>query len=291
VVAADCRVSPLVNRALLNRVSAVMTPAVCSNPGCYARYLGDCRGPVNREHVVSRSLLDAVWQGEKGGRVHGLTFLRATAENAAQMGIKNLTAKILSEGHNSALSPFDAEITKLFNAKERLLTDEIRGDPVAANSYVNGDFIERWMLKTLCNGLFSGNFPVPFVNSFEGQPPTNGMVQIIFRNTPLPTGQGIYVSHEGLPVNADNVFQLAVVGDPTGIVGLRMWMLGSLFTLVLSNDHEAFPELASATYRPAKIIATNTRNAIKFFWAGSHSATNLEISYTDPPDTPAPTHP
>lgn len=260
-----------------------MMPSACSNPGCYAQRLCDCRGPVNGEHVVSRSLLEAVWQGERGGRVHGLTFLRSTPDNPVVIGIKALTAKILCTGHNSDLSPFDAEITKLFNAKERLLLSEINGDPVGVNAYVSGDSIERWMLKTMCNGLFSGNFPVPFVNSFEGQLPSDECVQVIWRNARFPAEHGIYVSHEFLPVNHENVFNLAVVGDPSGIVGVRMWVLGSLFTLVLTDDHAPFPELATATYRPSRIVTRHTRNAVVFSWAGDQSGTVLEVNYSDPP--------
>ncbi|MFO0806590.1 MAG: hypothetical protein U0791_26085 [Gemmataceae bacterium] len=260
-----------------------MTPPAASNPNCYAQHLCDCRGPVNGEHVVSRSLLEAIWQGEKGGRVHGLTFLRAAPDNPALMGIKALTAKILCTGHNSDLSPFDTEITKLFNAKERQLLGEIDGDPVGTNSYVSGDFIERWMLKTLCNGVFSGNFPVPFVNSFEGQLPPDECVRTIWRSAPLPTRHGVYVSHDSLPVNHENVFKLAVVGDPSGIVGLRMWMLGSLFTLVLTDDHAPFPELVTATYRPRKIVTRHSRNAVVFSWTGGQSGTVLEVNYSDLP--------
>jgi hypothetical protein len=101
-----------------------MTPRVSSNPRCYAQRLGDCRGPVNGEHVISRALLEAVWQGESAGHLYGLTFLRATPNEPAQIGIKASTAKILCEGHNSALNPFDTEIVKFFRAMERLVLGE-----------------------------------------------------------------------------------------------------------------------------------------------------------------------
>jgi hypothetical protein len=259
-----------------------MTHCVSSNPGCYAQRLCDCRGRVNAEHVVSHALLKAVWEGESGGRVYGLTFLRATPNEPAQLGIKSLTAKILCEGHNGALSPFDTEIVKFFRAMERLVLDESNGEPVAANSYVRGDFIERWMFKTLINGLFSGNFPAPFVNSFAGQLPGDEDLQIIYRNAPIPHGQGIYLTHDRSRVD-HHVFRLEVVGHPTGIVGLRMWVMGSRFSLVLTDERDAFPELATATYRPKKIITAKTRNAIVLSWAGECADTALELRMSDPP--------
>jgi hypothetical protein len=259
-----------------------MTHRVSSNPGCYAQRLGDCRGPVNGEHVVTRALLESVWQGKPDGHVYGLTFLRAAPDEPAQLGIKALTAKILCQGHNSALSPFDTEIVKFFRANERLVLDEINGGPIAVNSYVCGDVIERWMLKTLINGLFSGNFPVPFVNSFAGQLPDDEALQIIYRNAPFPKKQGIYLTRDRSRVD-HHVFRLEVVGHPTGIIGLRMWVMGLLFSLVLTDERDAFPELAAATYRPKKIITAKTRNAIVLKWAGEFTDTALELHLSDPP--------
>jgi hypothetical protein len=276
------------NLTAVPAVPISMNNPAASNPGCYARQLCDCRGPVNREHVVSDSLLAEVWQGEKAGRVHGLTFLTGkTRQDPAIVGIKSLTAKILCTGHNNDLSRFDSEITKLFRAREQQVMAEDRGDPVAENRYVNGDKIERWMLKTLCNGIFSGNFPVPFATNFVGQKPDDQTLKIIFRDELFPAGWGVYVNCGGHHVNASTVFRLAVVGAPEGIVGLRMWMLGCQFTLVLTDDREQlFPDVATDTYRPKKIIAHKTRNATVFSWKGEHTDTPLEFALSDPPPEP-----
>jgi hypothetical protein len=214
--------------------------------------------------------------------VYGLSFLRATPDDPVQLGIKALTAKILCEGHNSALSPFDTEIVKFFRAMERLVHDEIKGERVEVNSDVCGDFIERWMFKTLINGLFSGNFPAPFVNSFAGQLPYDEALQIIYRNAPFPKGQGIYLAHERSHVD-HHVFRLEVVGHPTGIAGLRMWVFGSLFSLVLTDERDAFPELATTTYRPQKLVGATSRNAIVLSWAGEFTDTSLALRMSDPP--------
>jgi hypothetical protein len=254
-----------------------------SHPECYAQRLGNCRGPVSREHVVTDALLQEVWQGAKGGSVYGLTFLKATPDNPAEIGIKGLTAKILCEGHNSDLSAFDTEIVKFLKALERLVRSEHDGEPVAQNSYVNGDLIERWMFKTLLNGLFSGNFPAPFTESFAGQLPPDEWLNMIYRNMPLPPGQGLYVSSGLGQVNYKTVFLLEVVGQPTGIAGLRMSMFGSLFSLVLMDQRDAFTELTAAVYRPAKIVTEKTRNAIVLSWAGHSTDTTLEYRLFDKP--------
>jgi hypothetical protein len=165
---------------------------------------------------------------------------------------------------------------------ERLVLYEINGERVAVNTYVRGDFIERWMFKTLINGLFSDNFPAPFVKSFKGQLPCDEALHIIYKNAPLPDGQGIYLSHD--PSRVDHrVFRLEVVGYPAGIGGLRMWVMGSLLSLVLTDERHAFPELATATYRPKRIITAKTRNAIVLSWAGEFTDTALELRMSDAP--------
>jgi hypothetical protein len=196
-----------------------------------------------------------------------------------------LTAKILCEGHNSALSPFDTEIVKFFKALERLVQSDHDGGPIARNDYITGDLVERWMLKTLINGLFSGNFPAPFVESFAGQLPPNEWLQMIYCNAAFPPGQGLYVSNGPGQVNYRTVFLLEVMGHQIGIVGLRMWMFGSLFTLVLTDASQcdAFPELGMATFRPAKIVSQKTRNGIVLSWAGSSTDTVLELRMSDKP--------
>jgi hypothetical protein len=259
-----------------------MTSDISSKTGCYAERLGDCRGPVNAEHVVSRVLLDAIWEGARGGRVYGLTFLHATSENPASIGIRALTSHILCEGHNSGSSSLDTESAKLFRAMERLVLAENKGEPVATNSYVRGDLVERWMFKTLVNGLFSGNFPIPFTDSFAGHLPNDEALQMIFRGAPIPKGQGIYVSHERSLVD-HQVFRLEVVGYPQGIAGLRMWMLGSLFSLVLTDEKDVFPELQEATYRPGKLITAKTRNALMLSWPDNFAGETLEIRMSDGP--------
>jgi hypothetical protein len=134
-------------------------PDDSSKPGCYAQGIGDCRGPINGEHVVSRVLLDAIWEGARGGGVYGLTFLNASPENPRPIGINALTAHILCEGHNGALSLLDAESVKLFKAIERLVIAENKGEPVATNLYVRGDLIERWMSRLLSTGCLVAPFP------------------------------------------------------------------------------------------------------------------------------------
>lgn len=260
-----------------------MTLTGCSNPECYAQALCDCHGPVNREHVVSASLLQAIWPDEPGGLVRGYTFLRRGGQNnPAPLGIKSLTAYILCKRHNELLSPFDTEMTKFFKATEQLMLDCNTGERTNQCDSLNGDHLERWMLKTLSNGLFSGNFPVPFTESFAKHLPPVEYLNILYRNAPFSPGCGLYVAHDQAQIH-EHVFCHEVVGAPNGIVGLRMWVFGSLYTLVLSDEHGPFPELANATYRPSGFFTPMTGNSILLHWAGAHSDTMLQLDYSVKP--------
>src|SRR5690606_21132648 len=106
-------------------------------------------------------------------------------------------------------------------------------------------------------------------------------LQIIYRNAPLPKEQGLYISHDRSLVD-HHVFRLEVVGHSTGIVGLRMWVMGSLFLLVMTDERDAFPELARTTYRPEKIVGEKTQSAIVLSWTGEFTDTALELRLSDP---------
>ena len=259
-----------------------MTAIVNSHPECYARALCDCRGQVSGEHVVSQTLLEGIWPKQRGGRVYGLTFNPGTQDDPAILGIKSLTAKILCEGHNSALTDYDTEMRRYFDATERLVLAEIERNCVGENRYVNGDRLERWMLKTLCGGLYSGNFPVPFEQDFAGVPPLLEYLQALYRGGAFPVGWGMHIVHDPSKVD-HHVFRLAVIGAPEGVVGLRMWVFGTQHILVLSDKAEHFPELAKATYRPAKLVTEELRNGIVFSWSGPTPRATLQIAFADTP--------
>jgi hypothetical protein len=104
---------------------------------------------------------------------------------------------------------------------------------------------------------------------------------MMFRNTPILKGQGLYVSLDRSLLD-HHVFRLEVVGYPAGIAGLRMWMFGSLFLLVLTDQQDAFAELERATYRPGRIIAAKTRNAVVLSWPVQVTDTTLTLRMSDP---------
>jgi hypothetical protein len=121
-----------------------------SNPGCYLKGLHDCSDKLSREHYISQAVLEQLGATI---RVAGVPWL-APGETF-DTSIASLTAKILCQRHNAALSPLDIEAGRYFSILTSALIDLNRKSlsrrPVL--HLVNGQALELWMLKVAC-GLY-----------------------------------------------------------------------------------------------------------------------------------------
>lgn len=111
---------------------------------CYAVDLGDCAGPLSREHWISKGILELATNDDGFVQLnHGPTL-----DNPQPPKVVN-APKILCEHHNSALSPVDAEAIRLASAMQsfnRGVLDEQR------HSF-DGKLIVRWQFKNLLGFL------------------------------------------------------------------------------------------------------------------------------------------
>lgn len=150
---------------------------------CWAHALGDCN-KLSREHVVSRSIF-ASWCSCPT-HVEGICRMPSGLRPESA-----LTAKILCQKHNSALSPLDAEAGKL----SALLLHSAAGQHIGRPE-LSGSLIERWVFKTLINGLAAG------WSDRRKWLPSEQIVRFIFGTESLPRGCGLYSidgSSEDLP--------------------------------------------------------------------------------------------
>src|SRR5437879_1541020 len=93
------------------------------HPECYAQALCECRGPVNREHYVSESILKLIYgrTGEvsKSVLVRGLRFQQSDVPE--EKGVASLVGKVLCEGHNAYLGQhFDQAGLAMFKAMDAI---------------------------------------------------------------------------------------------------------------------------------------------------------------------------
>jgi hypothetical protein len=266
------------------------------HPHCYAQALCDCEGKPSGEHYVSDKVLRAVSQAEKSVRVSGLKFLPFGAES--QIGISSLVGNTLCKKHNSDLSVFDTAGLNFFNAMEHAMVPDSRVVPLQ----VSGDQVERWMLKSLIGGLYSGQFPTPEGMALKDVCPPDQWLGILFRNQPFPARFGLYLYHgnDGEQFLLDHhVLRFAVVpghspgGGNAVICGMSMWVFGIEFYLGLANLPDALPvenRLNRATHRPTHIICSSGKTLI-LDWEGSNEVRGVVLNLGDvtptlPPDIP-----
>ena len=127
-------------------------PTGYSHARCYLRDTFDCSERLSREHYVSEAVLV---QLGKTLRVSGMPWQQPG--ETLDAGIGSLTARILCERHNHALSPLDAEAGLFFSVLSRALVDLARKTLSRNPSFhlVSGDALELWMLKVACGLYYS----------------------------------------------------------------------------------------------------------------------------------------
>jgi hypothetical protein len=112
--------------------------------GCYASCINNCRGKLSGEHVISQSIL---------GEMMTTNYL------PKPIGRGSFKTKILCEGHNHDLSPFDDEVlkyTRLIHEDSLLYDPIIKGtldSAITLPKYytIDGKKFERWVIKTYIN--------------------------------------------------------------------------------------------------------------------------------------------
>jgi hypothetical protein len=172
---------PMSKCCLTLRTNTTPPPPVTehSNPRCYAKTLSDCDSKISREHYVSEGILSL-----KNGALTVLGFPWQPNGNLKKVSAQALTAKVLCKRHNTALSGLDSVAIKFF----KFLIGDNHNQNVLL---INGNEIERWMLKMLCGLAASGNIAFNSQRSHSWTPP-NQWLQILFGNANIPSNCGLY---------------------------------------------------------------------------------------------------
>jgi hypothetical protein len=150
---ADCCLQP--NGTLWKKPRSLLPPPPqtgLSQPGCYLAGTNDCSAGLSAEHYMSAAVLDVLPGGVK---ISGMPWL-APGE-VRNVGVNNITAKILCSRHNSALAPLDQEAGGFFRALREIDLEFTRKtlSRKGLRFLFSGEIIERWILKVTC-GFFFG---------------------------------------------------------------------------------------------------------------------------------------
>ncbi|MER0203335.1 MAG: hypothetical protein DU480_05630 [Nitrosomonas sp.] len=220
---------------------------------CYAHHLGGCNHK-SQEHFISKSLLKIIGVFEVKG------FPWSTPDTATRASSKSLTASVLCDHHNSLLSDFDSETARLMSHLKLLdsktTPQELLSTP---NEFiVDGIKLEKWLLKSLCGIMSSGNFMIES-RSFGKVQPSQYLVNLLFSSEPWKPGIGLYLEYsEHKRVNAmrgvgyDPV--LAKSRSHSNIVGIDMHLWGFPFRGLFATYEDG---VALPNYRPNKMRISN----------------------------------
>jgi hypothetical protein len=252
------------------------------NEGCYAAALADCSADISREHYVSYALLKLV---SIDGKVTIDGFPWQDSGTVNRVPPPSLTGKILCRRHNVALSPLDAVASRLFERIDqfhREIVDRARKNETQFFLF-NGHDIERWMLKTLCGAVVSGNAKIKSGES-NWRPPLEWL-KILFGEEPSAQRCGLYFHSEvtGQPYIERGFKFISFSNKITGVYGARISLNDERFVLAMSAPPEDLSEtfIRDHAYRPQGIrfMIDSCEKVIHFGWNDGVSHRGATIVY------------
>jgi hypothetical protein len=159
--------------------------------GCWAASLGDCKGKISREHLVSECLLP-----EGGIRVSGFPWCK---DEPKFVGNAALVGNILCEKHNSELSELDSSAKRSFdilNESWRLygIRSKIINRRWPQKTFIiDGVLLERWFVKTFINLNHGGPWIIGEGSHAAGMP-NDELVRIAFGRAAFREKAGLYTA-------------------------------------------------------------------------------------------------
>ncbi len=239
---------------------------------CWAKCLGDCKGNITGEHIIT----EKIWQGNEIG-VFGFSWCR---EKHQFIGVANFTKNMLCERHNSTLSPVDQggiaafdTFRKVSNVDEQRRANReagFRSGRLDLFTYsLDGPLLERWFLKTLINMETAGDQNLAIGPYLDEPQPTRELVEVVYGKRSLTGNAGLYVvTTLGQTVNMQERIQyVSMVGSSSQrdyVAGGGFVFYGFRFLLLLdpSVNPDTFREHNTETgtsnppliHRPRKVL-------------------------------------
>lgn len=229
---------------------------------CYAQRLGRCSPGLSGEHYLSAGILRLIGRAPIVEGMPGVP-------GGKRYPVKSLATRILCQRHNHLLSPLDASAIRFFEAVRRF--DSELGDatvPVVADSVVvDGDHLERWLLK-VAFGLAAARRRSKQQGSVREE---HRMLRVLFGDQLWPKSWGMYMA-------APPGTQLAASGDLEVVTGVmpRTQEIRSLTAACL------FLPLTMTLGQPDRLDpATHRPRALRMDRTGDPGVKSVQLTWTD----------
>jgi len=233
-------------------VGGLLSPGApeATNVKCYASAYGGCSAKITREHYFTRSVLAQL----DGLEVRGLPG--RPLDTPTTVGIQALTAKVLCEVHNPALSALDsvgARFFEVFRAAGKGLPTQPTFD------LLNGHDVERWLLKVMLGFGASGAAPDEGRRVRLHETPDVSLLHSLYQGDPMGPGRGLYFVEP-----ADGRFSPGRLGfnllfhrlnaNAAHIVGVQADLNGFSFALLLRPPaNGGRPQFNDVWFRPQQV--------------------------------------
>lgn len=253
--------------------------------GCYARALGGCSAVMSREHYVSEGVLKLIEHrlGKESQTVDVTNLSDQMPGVKRRRVIGQLIAYILCEKHNGMLSPFDTVGKNMFVAMDGINESGIDSYHPATSAQIDGEKLERWFLKMLFGGLYSGKFRLPRGVVLEGVCPSLDWLDVLFNGKPFPDKCGLYYINSSpgtVMKTVEQIFRIEplIASDKQTVMGLQVWMFEHLFVLLTEQlNPSVFTMFDNSHYRLSGLGLQGTNSYIQFRWSKGPEITSVVI--------------
>jgi hypothetical protein len=227
---------------------------------CWANVLGECKGRISGEHIVTKNL----WSGDSLS-VKGLPWCR---EGYKFIGKASFTANILCRQHNSDLSPVDDAGTlafAVFRSANNIHTTrtEMRQRLLFAGRFddveyrINGPLLERWLLKTLINSEYAGKQDDPIGANASGAPVQSQLVEIAFGKRSFEGRAGLYLAafdQEAVHMQEGIQYASCIKDDPGCSYVFASEFIFYGFRFFLCLEPSGFPDSVQVAGRELRLL-------------------------------------
>ncbi len=234
---------------------------------------------MTREHYISKAVLEAIDGVGKTIESRGFPW---QGDGNMTIATERMTARMLCERHNNGLTDLDTEAKRLIQIRDQIYTN----DGQEGEFNLDGLKLERWLLKTLCGSLASGNMLNQRSERIPNWSPPRQWLEILFRGQQLPEGWGLYMpnKHAGRGVEVTRtLLKLAPMfaSDYRTALGMGICLFGIEFFLVMDRSVRNTPErlLDGATDRPGSVLfhCPGCQKRLVFEWGTHEPDTTFEI--------------
>lgn len=247
---------------------------------CYAHALGGCSKKLTQEHYLSNALLKRM---ESEGEIEVIGLPYAGPSGVVKVTAKSMTAKVLCKNHNSLLSSVDTEGTRwiagIFDGFNAVRDETLAADRIVQ---IDGNLIERWILKIACGMIASGNARLDH-GKIQKTPPSLEALKALFGERGFHDDTGLYVRPIGpiedttrINFSVGNTY-LQLEGDTIRLTGVDVGHSGLSSALKLDSDFDPGQSIFRPAYLEFHKKAYDKKVRIDIRWQARTSGKAIRI--------------